>query len=125
MAKKEAELARSEVDASNDRVVQLEKQVSDQAVCDEADRKEADARHREQLRSMQEGHKVVICSMHSASKELQVKIREVHNENTALLERVKAAENFAEATAKESSQLESSMRADVQRLQVRSRVTTS
>lgn len=90
----------------------------DEAECEDADRKQVDERHREQLRLVQEGHENMICSMQSSNNELKLQVNEMLNENSALLERVRAAEAVAEATAKETSHLESSLREDIQVLQV-------
>lgn len=115
---KEADQAKSEVTELKLQVVQLERQIMDEAACEDADRKQVDQRHREQLRLVQEGHENSICSMQSANRELKLQVHEMRNENSALLERVNAAEAVAEATASEMSQLESSLREKIQVLQV-------
>lgn len=118
MARKEGELAKSEIQQLRAQVFQLQKQVSDHEICEEEDRKDADSRHREQLKLMQERHEAMICNIHSATNELSLRLSSVMDENSALLERVNAAEKVAETKAKEMTDMESKFDVEVKDLKV-------
>eukprot|EP00892_Ulva_mutabilis_P011001 jgi/Ulvmu1/8273/UM041_0084.1 len=117
VAQKDADLAKADLMQLKGQISLLEQQAADQQATDEDIRTQTQVRHKQQLQSVQESHEAVISNMHSVNNDLQLQLNDLLLENSALLTRVKAAEEVAKSTAQDLSRMESSWKEEKKLLQ--------